>query len=100
MWKTGELVIPVRPLGDYSKSNWGDKFEVREGLQVHVKTTSTILKLVNKLKPKQWEKILNSALEFCKVKQEAVVAHEGSIEVDSGSDFEILDNVDDLKEDM
>jgi len=99
MWRTGQLVTPPRPLGDYSKSNWGDKIEVREGQQVHVKTASMILKLVSKLKPKQWQKILDSALEFCKATK-VVVAHEGSIEVDSGSDFEILDNDDDLKEDL
>jgi len=99
MWRTGQLVTPPRPLGNYSRSNWGDKIEVREGQQVHVKTASMVLKLVSKLKPKQWQKILDSALEFCKVK-EAVVAHEGSIEVDSGSDFEIVDNDDDLKEDL
>ena len=48
MWRTGQLVTPPRPLGDYSKSNWGDKIEIREGRQVSIKTASTILKLVSK----------------------------------------------------
>jgi hypothetical protein len=33
------------------------------------------------------------------VKKVVVVTHEGSIEVDSGSNFEIFDNNDDPKED-
>jgi len=55
MWTTEELVTLPRRL-----------LEVKLD---HVRTTSTILKVVNKLTPRQWEKILNSVLEFCKSKK-------------------------------
>ncbi|KAJ6613368.1 hypothetical protein B0H10DRAFT_238512 [Mycena sp. CBHHK59/15] len=32
-WKTGELVIPPAPLGNFSKSNWGDHVEFSEGVK-------------------------------------------------------------------
>jgi len=66
--------------------------------KVPVKIASTILKLVPSSRDNGG--ILDSALEFCKAKKVLVATHEGSNEVDSRSDFEILDNDGDLKEDM
>jgi hypothetical protein len=49
MFETGEKIKLSRPAGDFWKTNWGDRVEIREGPQVKIKTTSNILKVVNKL---------------------------------------------------
>ena len=51
------MVKPRRPLNKYSKANWGDHMETREGRTIHINSTSDLIAVVLKLKDKQWEKI-------------------------------------------
>ncbi|KAJ6576279.1 hypothetical protein B0H10DRAFT_2103198 [Mycena sp. CBHHK59/15] len=44
----GNLYPPQR-LGEFSKTNWGDKTEFYRGLQVTITTTSALVALVNRL---------------------------------------------------
>jgi hypothetical protein len=60
-WRTGEEVIPTRPRGDFSNTNWGDHQETREGQIYQLRSTSNLVDLANLLKKKQWEKILSKA---------------------------------------
>jgi hypothetical protein len=51
------LARPKKPFNEYSKANWGDHIETREGRAVHINSTSYLVAMVSKLKEKQWKKI-------------------------------------------
>ena len=55
------MVKPRRPLNEYSKANWGDHMETREGHTIRINSTSDLVAVVSKLKDKQWEKIFAAA---------------------------------------
>jgi hypothetical protein len=96
MWTTGEEVKPRRPYGDFSKTNWGDHTENREGKDIVIRTTSNLITVISKLKDKQWEKILNAASAASRAKKEtiAIVAQEP---FDApGPDFNLIDDDSDL----
>jgi hypothetical protein len=96
-YRTGRKVIPSGPLGFFSKTNWGDHVERREGRDIPVKTTSKILKLVKKLNDVQWDKILEAATCYAKDKTVIVPAAADSAPEDSSdSDFELEDGDEDL----
>ncbi|KAJ7235930.1 hypothetical protein C8J57DRAFT_1248032 [Mycena rebaudengoi] len=63
--QTGKFTPPPGRLGEFSKTNWGDKMELREGRQVMVNTTSSLDVIVGKLMPSHWEKIITAALDAC-----------------------------------
>lgn len=97
MWETGEQVKPPRPTGDFSKTNWGDRMEMREGKQFKIKTTSSLLRVVDKLSDAQWEKIIDTAISASKQKKEMIPAQvEEVLGSSAESDFELAD--DDEKE--
>jgi len=73
-WETGEQVRPNRPLNEYSKANWGDHFETREGQMINITSTSSLIALVSKLKDKQWVKILAAARSNSKRKKHLKLA--------------------------
>lgn len=60
---TGVLAVPRERLGEYSRANWGDKTELREGREVPVKTTTGLIIIVRKLQTKTWKKIVAAAIE-------------------------------------
>ncbi|KAH9037117.1 hypothetical protein EDB85DRAFT_1888573 [Lactarius pseudohatsudake] len=98
-WETGELVKPKRPLNEYSKANWGDHVEIREGHTVHISSTSDLVAIVSKLKDKQWDKILKAALLSAKHKKKsAVVASEPQQPQPFTAQVEPRDNDSDLAE--
>jgi hypothetical protein len=82
-------------LGEFSKTNWGDKTELREGRQVTVNTTSGLDVIVGKLKSSQWEKILTAALDACQSTRKAATVDD-VIDVDAdespSADFDLVDN--------
>ncbi|KAJ6586725.1 hypothetical protein B0H10DRAFT_2094469, partial [Mycena sp. CBHHK59/15] len=45
-WKTGELFIPPAPLGNFSKTNWGDHVEFSEGVKETIPSTSSLAVVV------------------------------------------------------
>ena len=55
------MVKPKKPLNEYSKANWGDHIETREGRTVHINSTSDLIAIVSKLKDRQWKKIFAAA---------------------------------------
>jgi len=69
-------VKPKRPFNEYSKVNWGDHIETREGRAIHITSTSELVTIVSKLKDKQWDKILTAARLSAKRKKRvtAVIA--------------------------
>lgn len=69
MWTTGEKVEQRRPYNDFSKTNWGDTITVHEGKTVTVLTTTNLIDIVEKLKDKQWDKILNAARQAAKTRK-------------------------------
>ena len=71
MWTTGEKIELRRPYNDFSKTNWGDSSGVREGKMVPVLTTTNLLNIANKLKEKQWNKIIEAAVEVSKSARKA-----------------------------
>lgn len=92
---TGRLVVPGSRLGEFSKANWGDKMEYREGQHVALTTTSSLAAFARKLeeKPDLWKKIITPAIEASLPKKRTVVKAE-VIDVDAvaAEDFEIEDN--------
>ncbi|KAF8953136.1 hypothetical protein BDZ97DRAFT_1929984 [Flammula alnicola] len=69
MWTTGEKLEQQRPYNDFSKTNWGDTTVVREGKVVPILTTTNLVDIVQKLKDKQWDKILDAASQAAKTKK-------------------------------
>lgn len=68
------MVKPKKPLNEYSKANWGDHIETREGRAVHINSTSDLVAIVSKLKDKQWDKIFTAARASGKRKKKAPVS--------------------------
>ena len=96
MWTTGEEVKPRRPYSDFSKTNWGDRIEYREGKDVIIRTTSNIMAVISKLKDKQWEKILKAASAASRAKKETItVATQEPMDA-PGPDFDLIDDDSDL----
>jgi hypothetical protein len=95
MWTTGEKIQPARPLSDFSKNNWGDHKETREGTEVKVKTTTNLLNVIGKLKDAQWKKIIKVAVQASKKKQ-ITIAPEIDIPGSPEAEFELLDDDEDL----
>ncbi|KAF8953423.1 hypothetical protein BDZ97DRAFT_2065642 [Flammula alnicola] len=69
MWTTGEKLEQQRPYNDFSKTNWGNTTVVREGKVVPILTTTNLVDIVEKLKDKQWDKILDAASQAAKTKK-------------------------------
>lgn len=71
-----------------------------EGKEQKVKTTSSLVKVVLKLKDKQWEKIAEAAARTSKTKKETVAAMVPRATTSSSeSDFELADDDEDILED-
>jgi hypothetical protein len=96
MWTTGEEVKPRRPYSDFSKTNWGDHTENREGKEIIVRTTSNLNAVISKLKDKQWEKILNAASAASRAKKETVAIVTPEPSDAPGADFDLIDDDSDL----
>ncbi|KAJ7429554.1 hypothetical protein B0H11DRAFT_2300478 [Mycena galericulata] len=58
---TGKLIILERPLGTFSKLNWGDHTEYHQGQAVDITSTSTVAGVVDKLSAKRWDRIVAAA---------------------------------------
>jgi hypothetical protein len=93
--QTGELIVPKRPLGDFSKSNWGDHVEYREGQQVTVNSTSNLTKVVDKLSPAKWDKIVTTALDASAIRENSKTTPDGDADQPADEDFELVDHDDD-----
>ncbi|KAJ6570644.1 hypothetical protein DFH09DRAFT_417939 [Mycena vulgaris] len=87
---TGSLVVPTQRLGEFSKANWGDKMDFREGRQVSVNTTSALVRIARKLedKPQLWKKIIAAAIEASLPKRRTAGKTE-VIDVDAVAEEEI-----------
>ena len=95
-WSTGTKDVPHGPPGYFSKTNWGDHTERHEGRDVLVKTASNLVKVTKKLKPSQWNKIIDSAMVFAKLKRVA----DSNIDMtsDAGDSSSLIDGDEDLQE--
>jgi hypothetical protein len=93
-WVSGSKKTIHGPPGYFSKSNWGDRIERRNGEEVLVKRTSSLMKLAGKLTDVQWKKILDSASAEAKYKK--FDSSNSLATVDDSSDFEIEDGNEDL----
>ncbi|KAJ7905016.1 hypothetical protein B0H13DRAFT_2509647 [Mycena leptocephala] len=92
---TGELVVPGQRLGEFSKANWGDKIEFREGRPITVNTTSSLVAVVRKLenKPVLWRKIIRAAIEASLPKKRRGGDIEAiNVEAVPAADFDLVDN--------
>lgn len=83
-----------RPTGDFSKTNWGDRVEMREGKQIKIKTTSALVKVVDKLSDAQWAKIIDTAISASKQKESIPAQVEEVLDSSAESDFELADDDD------
>lgn len=63
------MIKPQKPLNEYSKANWGDHYDTREGRQINTHKAAELVAVVTKLKEKQWDKILKVARASGKVKK-------------------------------
>ena len=52
-WETGVMVKPQKPLNEYSKANWGDRIETREGRTICINMASDLVAVISQLKEKQ-----------------------------------------------
>ncbi|KAF8240409.1 hypothetical protein L208DRAFT_1420412 [Tricholoma matsutake] len=89
----GALVLSIQA------TNWGDCMEMREGKHFKIKTTSSLVKVVNELSDVQWDKIINTAISTSKQKnlnETIPVQVEEVLGSSAESDFELAD--DDEKE--
>ncbi|KAG6863568.1 hypothetical protein C0991_005006 [Blastosporella zonata] len=96
---TGIKEVLPHPLGDFSKQNWEDHYEIHAGKRVLVKATSELQKVVKKVSEPQWEKITAAAQEEAKNKREvraAILPPETSEELESDGDFELQDDDKDI----
>ncbi|KAJ7723258.1 hypothetical protein B0H16DRAFT_1788005 [Mycena metata] len=91
-FRTGTLVIPKAPLGNFSKNNWADHDDFSQGVRTTIPSTSAISAVVKKLDAARWDKIILAA-------RAAAVArdtdNEPAVDVDSvpaEEDFELLDD--------
>jgi hypothetical protein len=98
------MIKPIRPLNEYSKANWGDHIETREGRTIRVNSTSNLVTIVSKLKDKQWEKIFAAALASGRRKNMKAAAAAAVAATDSDSSqaavvAELRDDDSDLSDD-
>ena len=99
------MVKPQRPLNEYSKANWGDHPETREGRIIRVNSTSKLVSIISKLKDKQWEKIFAAAIASGRRKNVKVAAEAeaavGATDPDSQAAMvlELRDDDSDLSDD-
>ena len=96
------MVKLERPLNEYSKANWGDHPETREGHVICIKSMSNLVSIVSKLKDKQWEKIFAVALASGRHKNMKAAAAAVSADTDSDSSqamVELWDDDSDLNDD-
>jgi hypothetical protein len=64
---TGIMCKPPRHAAHFSKANWGDHIKYdADKFEISVYPTSTLIDLIDQLKPRQWEKILVAATEDSK----------------------------------
>ncbi|KAI9461544.1 hypothetical protein BJY52DRAFT_1185373 [Lactarius psammicola] len=98
-WETGEMKKPKKPLNEYSKANWGDHVETREGRTIRISSTSDLVTIVSKLKDKQWEKILAAAWASGKRKKRAAVVDPMSPKPSQAALVELRDDDSDLADD-
>ncbi|KAJ7862336.1 hypothetical protein B0H14DRAFT_2740308 [Mycena olivaceomarginata] len=88
--KTGKLIIPAQRLGEFSRTNWGDRSVSVGGEMVDVKTTSDVARHIKKLTEKQWGRILEAAITS---KASSNVIDLEDVEVDAGdADAILIDN--------
>ncbi|SRR6266404_3966461 len=92
------MVKPPKPRNEYSKANWGDHVESREGRSFHFNSTSNLTAIVSKLKDKQWDKILMAAQESVKRKKKVTV--DVSLPEVSRAVVELRDDDSDLTSDV
>jgi hypothetical protein len=97
-WKSGKKNIPSGPPGFFSQTNWGDRFERRDGRDIPIKTTSNLVKIVKKLNTVQWTKILDAASALTKHRKSTASTTVINVEESSDSDFELEDGDEDLIE--
>ncbi|KAH9485914.1 hypothetical protein JR316_0002831 [Psilocybe cubensis] len=103
-WLTGEYQKIQRPLGDFSKDNWGDNLTrdpkyyptLSPGLVQESKATSNLLRVVNKLTDKRWEKIIQGAMQATRRHKSITIQTIAPAAPDAVeeplSDFSIVDN--------
>lgn len=94
MYETGMHVRPIHPRGNFSKANWDDHEDVREGKRTIIRTTSKLIKVVGKLTNEQWERIENAGMAESRGRRTVVPADIVSIDRDGtdDSDFELVDD--------
>lgn len=66
MWLTGEKIEQCHPNNDFSRANWGDTTIIHKGNVIPILTTTNLVNIVNKLKVKQWDKIVTTAMSVSK----------------------------------
>jgi hypothetical protein len=94
--KDGTKNVPSGPPGYFSKTNWSDRVERRDGRDIVIKKVSSLLKVVDKLKDEQWIKIIEGAWVYVKQKSlDPLATVIGT--ASASSDFEMEDDDDDLK---
>jgi spore coat polysaccharide biosynthesis protein SpsF (cytidylyltransferase family) len=83
-------------LGEFSRANWGDKVDFREGRSVHVNTTSGLVAIVRKLedRPLLWKKIIKAAVDASLLKKRSAGTQfpVTGINTEVSQDLELVDN--------
>jgi hypothetical protein len=98
-WETGVMVKPQKPLNEYSKANWGDRIETREGRTIRINMASDLVAVISQLKEKQWDKILKAARASGKVKKRMMHTVSETPEPSEATLVELRDDDSDLMDD-
>lgn len=98
-WETGVMIKPQKPLNEYSKANWGDHFDTREGRPINPQKAAELIAVVSKLKEKQWEKILKVARASGKIKKRMMQTISETPEPSEVIVIELRDDDSDLMDD-
>ena len=87
--KDGMKNVPAGPSGFFSKTNWHERVERRDGRDVVIKSSRTLLKLIKKLNDDQWGTIIKNAQNYAKQKK----LDETPIDIEEipSSDIELVD---------
>ncbi|KAJ7489785.1 hypothetical protein B0H11DRAFT_2229813 [Mycena galericulata] len=93
-YKSGKLTIPSQRLGEFSKTNWGDRSTTRNSELIPVNTTSELLAYIKELTDRQWTRIVEAAIAACRTSRKAEKATE-VIDVDEApprASYKLPDN--------
>jgi hypothetical protein len=89
-YAVGTKQIPANAAGYFSKNNWHDTTQMKDGEQHVVKKSGNYIKLIDKFTAKKWNRIIKGAEKLVKGPRPVAIKNYDPI-VPYSSDFDIID---------